>query len=171
MEDMTVTARMDGVDLKAAYRLVAKRHFSLWHRHGIGIICGVFLIFLVSLIVAHRLGHRMPGWVFYVLGAVFFAGIIALGRANQRRVWTALKPGGEDRHRFTLGEEGLRVSCDAGHSFTHWHAFSEVIDTPVGLLLLTGPLQPVVIPASAFATPAEREALRSRAADLIARAR
>lgn len=127
---------------------------------------------LVDATLAAR-GLVLPAWLPLALVLVMLGVLVAMARVRQARVWTGLarNPNRAGDKTFALTPDGLRMKGATGYSFTTWAGFVDVVDDPQGLLVLTGPLEYVVLPQAAFADAAEKTAVKAQIADWIAAAR
>ncbi|SMX49584.1 YcxB family protein [Maliponia aquimaris] len=108
-------------------------------------------------------GIRLPRAASYLPFALFLGCVILLTRWRQRHAMTAVRDAPVRRTAMTyhLAPEGVTVTGELSHAQMKWPAFLDVVDDPEGVLLLTGPMEYLVLPPESFRDAAHRaEVLR-----------
>jgi hypothetical protein len=135
-------------------------------RRGLFVLIGVFILsHALALIYSAQTQRLLPDWVAYVQFILFFGALFAFQRWRQRHVQTAVRdtPARSGVTTYDLSPKGVTVTHPLGHSFLRWPAILCAVDDPQGLLLLTGPLEYIVIPTSAFADAGHRHEVLEQA--------
>ncbi|MBY6115842.1 YcxB family protein [Mameliella alba] len=130
-----------------------RRHQPWLMRWGLLVAVVVYFTALFGLLtVANATSARLPGWSSYLPFAAFVAALIALMIWRRRHVWDSVRdaPVRQAVQHYDLSEDGLRVTGELSETLIRWPGVLEVIEDPEGLLFLTGQMEYIAIPKSAF---------------------
>lgn len=178
MKKFILTGRIADTDHARISKALLRRMLPWGLRAAPLILAFVVLIVIYALpmfepLLAADYGLILPSWTPMALLGAMIVGLILLIRARRKRIWASMTdtPLRRGDRTFALSPDGLRMKGATGYSFTTWTGFVDVVDDPQGLLVLTGPLDYVVLPQAAFADAAEKAAVKAQIADWIAAAR
>lgn len=174
MPDFSFTGTVSGLNHAGICTRLRRRHQPWLMRWGFLVaVFAYFVVLIVLMFAAALMGLRAQEWVTYVPFGLFVFAILALLRWRRSHVWDSVRnaPVRQAPQRFDLTPEGLRIQAQFLDSLLKWPAILDVIDDPEGLLLLTGQMEYIAIPAQAFDSPETLQEAKAACKDWIAAAR
>lgn len=177
MEVMTkfvLTGEVSGMDHQRITTGLTRRWVPWRLRQGpIAVMLAYLVVVYIAPVAVPEFWASLPLWTPAAGLAVLIGVLIVMFRARQRAVWTALDraPIRQGVKTFALTPDGLRIKGATGYSFTTWTGFVDVIDDPQGVLVLTGPMDYIVLPQAMFDTPEQKKTVVKQIAQWIAGAR
>lgn len=178
MDKHILTGRIDRTDHARLTRVLSRRMLPWGLRYGAILVSlvAIALIYatgVVGPILAVAYGLVLPDWLPLGLLIIWTGAMVALSRARRARVWSSLakNPNRDGDKTFALTHQGLRMKGATGYSFTTWTGFVDVIDDPQGIVILTGPLEYIILPQFAFDGPDHKLSVLKQIAQWIAAAR
>ncbi|MDN5785891.1 YcxB family protein [Pseudorhodobacter sp.] len=171
MTDQNPTLRYDlaGFNHKATCLMLTKRAlpqgFNKW-RLG---FYGSLLFAAAALPVAMSRGYDIasPIYMFFVISIT--ALMLCLAFKRQARLWKTVStsPFRSGPTTLTLSDAGLTIANAASTTTIYWSHIVDVIKGKNGILILAGALDYFAIPANAFQSPEEQDAVLKTLRDRI----